>query len=93
MIQRYLLLLVPCDEYFSHRLQNPQNWPSSWKWLVVFQICLLNFSVYIASSIYVPGESSIMEDFGVSETIATLGLSFFTLLESPKHLALKLTLN
>lgn len=47
--------------------------------LVVFQICLLNFSFYIASSIYTPGQTSIMEEFGVSEIVATLGLSLFTL--------------
>lgn len=40
---------------------------------------VLNFSVYVASSIYVPGEESIMEDFGVkSVTVATLGLSLYT---------------
>ncbi|KAI0129777.1 major facilitator superfamily domain-containing protein [Xylariales sp. AK1849] len=59
--------------------ENPQNWPSSWKLMVTLQICLLNFSVYIPSSIYVPGESSIMNDFDVSEIIATLGLSFYTI--------------
>ncbi|KAI1376823.1 benomyl/methotrexate resistance protein [Hypoxylon crocopeplum] len=59
--------------------ENPQNWPSSWKLLVAFLMCILNFSFYIASSIYVPGIPSIMEDFGVSETVATLGLSLFTL--------------
>lgn len=32
----------------------------------------------MGSSIYVPGESSIMKDFGASETVATLGLSLFT---------------
>lgn len=46
---------------------------------MTFQICVLNFAFYIASSIYVPGEQSIMEEFGVSETVATLGLSLFTL--------------
>lgn len=39
----------------------------------------MNFAFYIASSIYVPGEQSIMEDFGVSEIVATLGLSLFTM--------------
>jgi DHA1 family multidrug resistance protein-like MFS transporter len=42
-------------------------------------MCILNSAVYIASSIYVPGEAGIIEDFGVSETVATLGLSLFTL--------------
>ena len=32
----------------------------------------------MASSIYVPGETSIMDEFGVGETVATLGLSLFT---------------
>jgi DHA1 family multidrug resistance protein-like MFS transporter len=55
------------------------NWSSGWKLLVTFQMCILNFSVYIASSIYVPGTAFIMEDFGVGEIAATLGLSLFTL--------------
>ncbi|KAI1103139.1 MFS general substrate transporter [Jackrogersella minutella] len=41
-------------------------------------MCILTFSFYIATSIYVPGEPGIMEEFGVSETVATLGLSLFT---------------
>lgn len=41
-------------------------------------MCILNFAVYIASSIYVPGEASLMAEFGVGETVATLGLSLFT---------------
>ena len=39
---------------------------------------MLNLSVYIASSIYVPGEATIMQDFGVSEIVATLGLFLYT---------------
>jgi DHA1 family multidrug resistance protein-like MFS transporter len=59
-------------------LQNPQNWSALWKATISFQMCILNFGVYIASSIYVPGEQSIMQNFGVSETVVTLGLSLFT---------------
>lgn len=59
--------------------QNPQNWPNGLKHLVAFQMCLLNFAVYIASSIYVPGEPYLIEDFGVSPIVAVLGLSLFTL--------------
>lgn len=33
----------------------------------------------MASSIYVPGEKDIMLEFGISQTVATLGLSLFTL--------------
>lgn len=58
--------------------QNPQNWPSGFKLLVGFQVCIMNFAFYMASSIYVPGEPSFMEEFGVGEVVATLGLSLFT---------------
>ncbi|KAF2816391.1 MFS general substrate transporter, partial [Mytilinidion resinicola] len=58
--------------------QNPQNWPDSWKLLIGFQICILNFSVYIGSSVYISGAGDIMKDFGVSQTVATLGLSLYT---------------
>ncbi|KAH8198336.1 hypothetical protein TruAng_007491 [Truncatella angustata] len=58
--------------------ENPQNWPNSLKHLIAFQMCLLNFAVYIASSIYVPGEPYLMEEFHVSSVVATLGLSLFT---------------
>ncbi|KAF3059852.1 Caffeine resistance protein 5 [Daldinia childiae] len=67
------------DWYGPDDPENPQNWSSKWKLLVAFLMCILNFSFYIASSIYVPGIPSIMEDFGVNEIVATLGLSLFTL--------------
>ncbi|OTB09775.1 hypothetical protein K445DRAFT_311111 [Daldinia sp. EC12] len=67
------------DWYGPDDPENPQNWSKNWKLLVAFLMCILNFSFYIASSIYVPGTPSIMQDFGVSEIVATLGLSLFTL--------------
>ncbi|KAL7946824.1 MFS general substrate transporter [Trichoderma barbatum] len=53
--------------------------PLVWKNLMIVQLCVLNFAVYMASSIYVPGELGVMEEFGVSEIVATWGLSLFTL--------------
>lgn len=50
--------------------QNPQNWPRNLKQLIAFQMCILNFAVYIASSIYVPGEMDLMDEFGVDEVVA-----------------------
>lgn len=64
----------------AHRqTQNPQNWPSSTKNTVSLLMYMLNFSVYLASSIYVPGLESIMEEFGSSQVVATLGLSLYTM--------------
>lgn len=60
-------------------VQNPQNWPSNLKHLIAFQMCILNFAVYIASSIYVPGEADLMDESGVDVVVAALGLSLFTL--------------
>lgn len=69
---------MPVADTLDHA-QNPQNWPSNLKHLIAFQVCILNFAVYIASSIYVPGETSLMNEFGIDEVVATLGLSLFTL--------------
>ncbi|KAK5164252.1 uncharacterized protein LTR77_009946 [Saxophila tyrrhenica] len=65
--------------YDAHDPENPQNWPSWCKLLIVSVICLMNFAFYLASSIVTPAFESTMEDFGVSQTVATLGLSLFSL--------------
>ena len=45
--------------------------------------------MYIASSICVPGEASIMQDLGISENVATLGLSLYTVREKPQVFLIK----
>ncbi|KAK4547242.1 hypothetical protein LTR36_000897 [Oleoguttula mirabilis] len=57
--------------------ENPQNWSSAKKVFVTFEICLLTTSVYIGSSIYSAGTTSVVAIFGVSEVAATLGLTLF----------------
>ncbi|KAF2208871.1 hypothetical protein CERZMDRAFT_48544 [Cercospora zeae-maydis SCOH1-5] len=57
--------------------ENPQNWGLGKKCFVTFEICLLTTSVYIGSSIYSAGTTSVMETFGVSQVAATLGLCLF----------------
>jgi DHA1 family multidrug resistance protein-like MFS transporter len=49
-------------------------------------MCILNFVVYVASSLYVPGEQSLTEEFGVSTIVATLGLSLFSVYVIPNAL-------
>lgn len=58
-------------------MQNPQNWPLWKKCFVTSEICLLTFSVYIGSAIFTPGIPTLMEEFGISEVVATLGLTLF----------------
>ena len=55
----------------------PMNWSTFKKVFVTFEICLLTFSVYIGSAIYSAGEETVVKDFGVSQTKATLGLTLF----------------
>lgn len=67
------------DWYGPDDPENPINWPKSWKFLIAALVCLLNFVVYIASSLYVPGEIDFEADFGVTPSVAILGLSLFSI--------------
>lgn len=58
---------------------DPRNWSLGKKVFVTFQICLLTTSVYIGSAIYTAGLVDVTLDFGVSETVALLGLTLFVL--------------
>ena len=44
---------------------------------VLLSICLLTFSVYIGSAIYTASIPGVVKDFGVSNLVATLGLSLY----------------
>lgn len=57
--------------------ENPMNWSQNKKFFVTFEICLLTFAIYIGSAIYTSGLTGIMMEFGVSQTVAILGLTLF----------------
>ncbi|CAN6664818.1 fluconazole resistance protein 1 [Trichomonascus vanleenenianus] len=59
--------------------ENPYNWPLWTKIIFILQVGLLTVSIYIGSSIYTPGLAQIMEDFNVSQVVATLPLSLFVI--------------
>lgn len=63
--------------YDENDPENPQNWSTSKKVFVTGQICLLTTSVYIGSSIYSAGTTSVTQIFGVSQVAAVLGLTLF----------------
>ncbi|GAA5962776.1 hypothetical protein JCM3765_001513 [Sporobolomyces pararoseus] len=56
---------------------NPLNFSTKKKIFLGAQIALLTASVYMGSAIYTPGEQSVMQQFGVSQTAAILGLTLF----------------
>ncbi|KAL5336907.1 MFS general substrate transporter [Aspergillus crustosus] len=73
------------DEYISVEWYseddpaNPQNWGTSKKVFVAFQICIYTFTVYIGGAIYAPSIPGVMEEFGCSEIVASLGLALYVL--------------
>lgn len=56
---------------------NPQNWTPKKKALVILQIYLYTLAVYIAGAIYTPAIPEIIEQFGISGEVASLGLSMY----------------
>ncbi|KAG9604030.1 hypothetical protein KCU86_g1752, partial [Aureobasidium melanogenum] len=58
---------------------NPQNWSTSKKCFVTFNICFLTSSVYIGSAIYTSGLPFLTQAFGVSTEVITIGLTLYVL--------------
>ncbi|KAJ6580724.1 major facilitator superfamily domain-containing protein [Mycena capillaripes] len=58
---------------------NPRNWSFRKRAFVAFSISFLTFSIYIGSAIYTSSIPGLMEEFNVSLTMATLGLTLYVL--------------
>jgi MFS transporter, DHA1 family, multidrug resistance protein len=67
------------DWYYTDDPENPQNWSDLMRANVTLLICVYTFVVYMSSAIYTTSELGVIEEFGVSETRAALGLSIFVL--------------
>ena len=63
----------PTDE------DNPQNWPSWLKVLVLCNVLIVNLNFYTAPGIYSASVTSIQESLGASYEVAMLGLSLFVI--------------
>lgn len=63
----------------SATLDNPLNWSTFKKCLMMFEIMLLSCVTYMCSSIYTPAQETIQEEFGSSHVVATLNLSLYAL--------------
>ncbi|EFQ29919.1 major facilitator superfamily transporter [Colletotrichum graminicola M1.001] len=66
-------------EFLPNDPENPRNWSDLKKILVSFQLCLLVVAVYAGASIYTVGTQGVQVRFGVSDTVALLGLTVFVL--------------
>jgi MFS transporter, DHA1 family, multidrug resistance protein len=74
-----MLVSYLCAYVLTHlcNFQNPHNWSSAKKAWVMFQTCLLTFTIYVGSAIYTAGIPYITEEFHVSTVAATVGLTVF----------------
>jgi DHA1 family multidrug resistance protein-like MFS transporter len=71
--------LILVDFYTTDDSENPQNWSLTRKGVATLQICLYTLAVYMGSAIYTPSIPGIEEAFGVSITVASLGLALYVL--------------
>ncbi|KAJ4339460.1 hypothetical protein N0V87_003158 [Didymella glomerata] len=67
------------DWYTTDDPENPQNWLSGKKFLVLLQILLYTMGVYMGSAIYSPSIHGVMQRFGVEIGAASMGLSMYVL--------------
>jgi DHA1 family multidrug resistance protein-like MFS transporter len=59
--------------------ENPMNWSTLVKCVVMLEVMILNFSFYAAAAIFTPSIPGIKEEFDVEATAVTLGLSLFVI--------------
>jgi DHA1 family multidrug resistance protein-like MFS transporter len=71
--------LILVDWYATDDSENPQNWTASKKGIVVLQIYLYTLAVYLGSAIITPAEPYLIEQFGITPTVASLVLALYVL--------------
>ncbi|KAJ6083058.1 hypothetical protein N7467_007193 [Penicillium canescens] len=59
--------------------ENPHNWSPIKKAFVLFVIGAYSFVVYMSAPIYTPSENAFIEEFGVNNAEAALGLALYVL--------------
>jgi DHA1 family multidrug resistance protein-like MFS transporter len=63
--------------YPEHDEENPHNWSQLKKAFILFVIGIYSFIVYMAAPIYTPSENAFIEEFGVNNAEAALGLALY----------------
>lgn len=70
---------VPIVAFGLHDKDDPRNWTSKRKWMMVAAIIPIDLSVSWGASGFSPAVSDFANDMHVSEQVATLGLSMYIL--------------
>lgn len=68
---------IPVEWYAETDEENPQNWSRTKKGFVLFTIGIYSFVVYMAAPIYTPSENAFIDEFGVNNAEASLGLALY----------------
>lgn len=71
--------LIIVDFWSTDDYENPQNWTLTKKSIATLQICMYTLAVYMGSAIYTPSIPGVMEEFGVSIVVSSLGLALYVL--------------
>ncbi|KAF4981761.1 hypothetical protein FZEAL_2483 [Fusarium zealandicum] len=69
----YLVKWIPNDP------RNPMAFSQVKKWFITMTVALATLAVALVSSAYTGGMAEIMEEFSISQEVATLGVSLFVL--------------
>lgn len=68
---------IPVEWYPENDEENPQNWSEPKKAFVLLVIGIYSFVVYMSAPIYTPSENAFIEEFGVNNAEASLGLALY----------------
>jgi MFS family permease len=66
-------------EFLHNDPRNPRNFPIFGKWFITIFVAVATLGVTFDSSAYTGGIGKIIQQFGVSQEVATLGVSLFVL--------------
>jgi multidrug resistance protein len=69
----YVIQWIPNDP------RNPMLWSRPRKWFITMMVSLTTLAVALLSSAYTGGIREIIQEFRISQTVATLGVSLFVL--------------
>jgi MFS family permease len=66
-------------EFLENDPRDPMNWPDSKKWAITMTVAIATLAVAFVSSAYTGSTTQILEEFGCSQEVVTLGVSLFVL--------------
>ncbi|VUC24182.1 unnamed protein product [Clonostachys rosea] len=65
--------------WLQHDQENPLNFPVAMRWVITCLAALSCFTIALTSSAYTGGIASLQSEFGISNSVAQLGVSLYVL--------------